>query len=191
MKLIVGLGNPGRQYTGTRHNVGFDIAGRLVDGALGRPRLRRRFGGELAEAEYEGRSVAVLTPLTFMNASGASVRQAVDFFQLDPASDELLVICDDMNLPVGRLRFRGNGSAGGQKGLADIIAKLGTDHFSRLRFGVDRPPPGWEVVDHVLSKFPAQVRGSVDEAIDLATEGALQWLVHGVAFCMNRYNAAN
>ena len=190
MKLIVGLGNPGRQYAGTRHNVGFEIVAKLVDPILGRPRVRNRFGGELAEANYEGQSVAVLCPLTFMNASGGSVRQAVDFFRIDPANDELLVICDDMNLPTGRLRFRCNGSAGGQKGLGDIIAKLGTDQFSRLRFGIDRPPPGREVVDYVLSPFPAQVRGSVDTAIDVATEATLQWLVHGVAFCMNRYNAA-
>lgn len=190
MKLIVGLGNPGGKYVGTRHNIGFVVAGKLIDPLLGRPRVRKRFGGELAEADYEGQRVAVLLPETFMNASGASVRQAVDFYRVDPAGDELLVICDDMNLPVGRLRFRSGGSAGGQKGLADIVAKLGGDQFSRLRFGIDRPPPQMEVVDFVLSRFSAQERGVVDEAVDVATEAVLQWVVHGVAFCMNRYNAA-
>lgn len=190
MKLIVGLGNPGGKYVGTRHNIGFVIAGKLIDPLLGRPRVRKRFGGELAEADYEGQRVAVLLPETFMNASGVSVRQAVDFYRVDPAGDELLVICDDMNLPVGRLRFRSGGSAGGQKGLADIVAKLGGDQFSRLRFGIDRPPPQMEVVDFVLSRFSAQERGVVDEAVDVATEAVLQWVVHGVAFCMNRYNAA-
>ncbi len=190
MKLIVGLGNPGNKYVGTRHNIGFVVAGKLVDPLLGRPRVRKRFGGELAEAEYEGQRVAVLLPETFMNASGTSVRQAVDFYQVDPRGDELIVICDDMNLPVGRLRFRSGGSAGGQKGLADIAAKLGGDQFSRLRFGIDRPPPHMEVVDFVLSRFSAQDRGVVDQATDVATEAVLQWVVHGVAFCMNRYNAS-
>lgn len=190
MKLIVGLGNPGNKYVGTRHNIGFVVAGKLVDPLLGRPRVRKRFGGELAEAEYEGQRLAVLLPETFMNASGTSVRQAVDFYQVDPAGDELLVICDDMNLPVGRLRFRSGGSAGGQKGLADIAAKLGSVQFSRLRFGIDRPPPHMEVVDFVLSRFSAQDRGVVEQATDVATEAVLQWVVHGVAFCMNRYNAS-
>lgn len=191
MKLIVGLGNPGGKYVGTRHNIGFVVAGKLIDPLLGRPRIRKRFGGELAEADYAGQRVAVLLPETFMNASGSSVRQAVDFYRVDPAGDELLVICDDMNLPVGRLRFRRGGSAGGQKGLADIVAKLGGDQFSRLRFGIDRPSPHMEVVDFVLSRFSAQERGVVDEAVDVATEAVLQWVVHGVAFCMNRYNAAS
>lgn len=191
MKLIVGLGNPGSKYVGTRHNIGFVVAGKLIDPLLGRPRIRKRFGGELAEAEYAGQRVAVLLPETFMNASGTSVRQAVDFYRVDPAGDELLVICDDMNLPVGRLRFRRGGSAGGQKGLADIVAKLAGDQFSRLRFGIDRPSPHMEVVDFVLSRFSAQERGVVDEAVDVATEAVLQWVVHGVAFCMNRYNAAS
>jgi PTH1 family peptidyl-tRNA hydrolase len=191
VKLIVGLGNPGSKYVGTRHNIGFVVAGKLIDPLLGSPRVRKRFGGELAEADYEGQRVAVLLPETFMNASGASVRQAVDFYRVDPAGDELLVICDDMNLPVGRLRFRRGGSAGGQKGLADIVAKLGGDQFSRLRFGIDRPSPHMEVVDFVLSRFSAQERGVVDEAVDVATEAVLQWIVHGVAFCMNRYNAAS
>lgn len=190
MKLVVGLGNPGNKYVGTRHNIGFVVAGKLIDPLLGRPRVRKRFGGELAEAEYEGQRVAVLLPETFMNASGTSVRQAVDFYRVDPAGDELLVICDDMNLPVGRLRFRSSGSAGGQKGLADIVAKLGGDQFSRLRFGIDRPPPQMEVVDFVLSRFSAQDRGVVEHATDIATEAVLQWLIHGVAFCMNRYNAS-
>lgn len=191
MKLIVGLGNPGSKYVGTRHNIGFVVAGKLIDPLLGRPRIRKRFGGELAEADCAGQRVAVLLPETFMNASGTSVRQAVDFYRVDPAGDELLVICDDMNLPVGRLRFRRGGSAGGQKGLADIVAKLGGDQFSRLRFGIDRPSPHMEVVDFVLSRFSAQERGVVDEAVDVATEAVLQWVVHGVAFCMNRYNAAS
>lgn len=189
MKLIVGLGNPGRKYQETRHNVGFEIATSLM-GPLGNPSIKKRFDGEAAEAVYQGGKVVVLCPDTFMNASGTSVRKAVDFYKLDLANDELLVICDDMNLALGRLRFRKDGSAGGQKGLADIMAKLGTTQFSRLRFGIDRPPPQMEVVDFVLSKFAAQQRKVVDDAIGLAAGAVLQWVVSGVAYCMNQYNAA-
>jgi len=189
MKLIVGLGNPGRKYRETRHNVGFEVAASLM-GPLGNPSIKKRFDGEVAEAVYQGEKVVVLCPDTFMNASGTSVRKAVDFYKLDLDSDDLLVICDDMNLPLGRLRFRKDGSAGGQKGLADIIAKLGTTQFSRLRFGIDRPPPQMEVVDFVLSKFTAQHRKVVDDAIGLAAGAVLQWVVSGVAHCMNQYNAA-
>lgn len=189
MKLIVGLGNPGRKYQETRHNVGFEIAASLL-GPLGGPVVRKRFDGDVAEVIYQGEKVVVLCPETYMNASGSSVRKAVDFFKLDPGSDELLVICDDMNLALGRLRFRKGGSAGGQKGLADIIAKLGTDQFSRLRFGIDRPPPQMEVVDFVLSRFSAQHRKVVDGAIGLAVVAVLHWVTNGVVHCMNQYNAA-
>ncbi|HBJ37155.1 MAG TPA: aminoacyl-tRNA hydrolase [Planctomycetaceae bacterium] len=190
MKLIVGLGNPGRKYQETRHNIGFEIASALM-GPLGSPSIKKRFDGETAEAIYQGQKVLVLCPDTYMNASGTSVRKAVDFFKLDPSGDELLVVCDDLNLPLGRLRFRKEGSAGGQKGLADIIAKLGTNHFSRLRFGIDRPPAEIEVIDFVLSKFAAQHRKVVDDAIGLAVCAALQWVVSGVSHCMNQYNAAS
>jgi PTH1 family peptidyl-tRNA hydrolase len=190
MKLIVGLGNPGRKYQETRHNVGFEIAAGLM-GPLGGPSVKKRFDGEVAEAVYQGEKVVVLCPETYMNASGSSVRKAIDFFKLDPGDDQLLVICDDMNLALGRLRFRKGGSAGGQKGLADIIAMLGTDQFSRLRFGIDRPPPQMEVVDFVLSKFTAQHRKVVDDAIGLATVAVLQWVTSGVAHCMNQYNGVS
>jgi peptidyl-tRNA hydrolase, PTH1 family len=188
MKLVVGLGNPGRKYQDTRHNIGFDVAARLVS-LLGSPAVKSRFSGGLAEAVYDGVKIAVLCPETYMNASGSSVRKAIDFYKLDPAADDLLVICDDMNLAAGRLRFRPSGSAGGQKGLADIINQLGTDQFSRLRIGIDRPPPPMEVVDFVLSKFPAQQRKMIDEAIDLAAGAVLQWSISGVQQCMNQYNA--
>jgi peptidyl-tRNA hydrolase, PTH1 family len=188
MKLVVGLGNPGRKYQETRHNIGFEVAARLVV-LLGSPSVKNRFSGQVAEAVYAGEKIVVLCPETYMNASGSSVRQAIDFYKLDPAGDNLLVICDDMNLPAGRLRCRPSGSAGGQKGLADIINQLGTDQFSRLRIGIDRPPPAMEVVDFVLSKFPAQQRKLIAETIDLAAGATLQWTVSGVKHCMNQYNA--
>ncbi len=190
MKLIVGLGNPGRKYEGTRHNVGFEIA-RVLAASLGKPAVKRRFDGEVAEAVYQGQKLMLLCPETYMNASGTSVRKAVDFYKLEVAADDLLVVCDDLNLSLGRLRFRANGSAGGQKGLADIIAKLGTDQFSRLRFGIDRPGPQDEVVDYVLGRFPAQHQSAVNAAIELAAGAALHWVVSGIAHCMNQFNASS
>jgi peptidyl-tRNA hydrolase, PTH1 family len=188
MKLLVGLGNPGRKYQDTRHNIGFDVAARVTS-LLGGPAAKSRFGGQFAEAVYQGEKVLVLCPETYMNASGSSVRQAVDFYKLDLQDDQLLVVCDDMNLPAGQLRFRPGGSAGGQKGLADIINQLGTDQFSRLRIGIDRPPPQMEVVDFVLSKFSAQQRDTMSRAVELAAGAALQWVVSDVKTCMNQYNA--
>ncbi len=189
MKLVVGLGNPGRKYQQTRHNIGFEIVGRLL-APLGSGAAKKRFSGEFAEGRYQGHKVAVLCPETYMNASGSSVRQAIDFYKLDPTADDVLVVCDDLNLTTGRLRFRPGGSAGGQKGLADIIAKLETDQFSRLRFGIDRPPDGIEVVDFVLQRFSAQQQKSVEESIERAVGGVLEWVVSGVNRCMNLYNAA-
>lgn len=190
MKLIVGLGNPGRKYESTRHNIGFEIA-RVLATSLGNPTVKRRFDGEVAEAVYQGQKILLLCPETYMNASGTSVRKAVDFYKLDAAADELLVICDDLNLPLGRLRFRAQGTAGGQKGLADIINKLGTDQFSRLRFGIERPGPHQDVVQFVLGRFPAQVQSQVQAAVELAVAVVLQWVVSGVAHCMNQFNAAS
>ncbi len=140
MKLIVGLGNPGRKYEQTRHNVGFIVAAKLAAmTAAGQPKVK--FEGELAEASIAGQKVAILCPQTYMNASGRSVRKAVDFYKLD--LENVLVICDDLNLPSGRLRIRASGSAGGQNGIKDIIRHLGSESFPRLRGGLGRPPAGW------------------------------------------------
>src|SRR4051794_30495752 len=133
-KLVVGLGNPGSKYDGTRHNIGFELVDRLARGGSG-VSYSRRFDGLLAEVEIDFRRVLLLKPQTFMNLSGRSVRQAIQFYKLDPAID-LLVICDDLNLPLGKLRIRPSGSDGGQKGLRDITAQLGSDVYSRLRMGI-------------------------------------------------------
>jgi PTH1 family peptidyl-tRNA hydrolase len=151
-KLIVGLGNPGRQYASTRHNVGFEVAGQLAT-RYGGSRPRGRFHGETVEIEIEGRRAMVLCPHTYMNRSGLSVAEASSFFKLHPA--DLLIICDDFHLPLGKLRFRARGSSGGQKGLQDILRCLATDELARLRFGIGTPPEGWDVADYVLSRFAA------------------------------------
>lgn len=186
MKLIVGLGNPGRKYEQTRHNVGFVVAAKVA-ALIGAGASRTRFEGELAEANLEGEKVVVLWPHTYMNASGKSVRKACDFYKLTPG--DLLVICDDLNLPTGRLRIRATGSAGGQKGIADIIRHLGTDEFPRMRIGIDRPPQGWEASDYVLGKFNKDEQDMIEASMTDAAHAAIEWVRGGIGPVMNRYNA--
>src|SRR4051794_8181062 len=132
MKLVVGLGNPGSKYEATRHNIGFEVLDRLAEGGPG-ARFTRKFDGLLAEAEIDFHRVLLLKPQTFMNLSGRCVGQVVRFYKLDLT--DLLVVCDDLNLPLGKLRVRGGGSDGGQKRLRDITAQLGTEEYARLRIG--------------------------------------------------------
>ena len=133
MKLIVGLGNPGRKYEGTRHNVGYEVLRRLAE-RFGSGSPRTRFQGETVDAELAGDKVLLLCPRTYMNLSGSSVQPARDFYKLE--NSELLIVCDDFNLPISKIRLRVAGSAGGQKGLADIIRRLGSDEVPRLRVGI-------------------------------------------------------
>ncbi len=184
-KLVVGLGNPGRKYAGTRHNVGFevvsDVGGRFSDQIA-----RNKFQGEVFDADIHGVRVTLLRPHTFMNLSGTSVQAAMSFYKL-PLS-ELLVVCDDFALPLAKLRFRAKGSAGGQKGLADVIRKLGSDQFARLRIGIGTPPENWDVSDFVLSRFDPGEATEMEETIRRAARGVADWVVHGTAHCMNEYN---
>lgn len=185
MKLVVGLGNPGRKYQQTRHNVGFVAASKLA-AAIGASQVKVKFEGELAEGIFQADKLCVLCPQTFMNASGRSVRKAVDFYKLSP--DSVLVICDDMNLETGRLRLRACGSAGGQKGIADIIRHLETESFPRLRVGIGRPPGGWDAADYVLGKLTSDEQTEIDLATTLAADAALLWAARGIGEAMNRYN---
>lgn len=186
MKLIVGLGNPGRKYAATRHNVGFSVVETLAH-RFGLGRARAKFRGETVEVNIHGRRGLLLCPHTFMNRSGVSVLEARDFFKVDHA--DVLIICDDFNLPLGRLRCRAKGSSGGQKGLQDIIRSLGTDQVSRLRVGIGAPPNGWDVADYVLSKFTSEELPLVQQAIARTADAAADWIQHGIQVCMNRYNA--
>lgn len=189
MKLIVGLGNPGRRYEQSRHNIGFMVAASVAK-QIGAGSVKSRFSGEVVEGAAEGASaekLVVLFPQTYMNASGKSVRKACDFYKLIP--EQVLVVCDDLDLPSGRLRFRASGSAGGQKGLADIIRHLGTDQVARLRIGIDRPPAGWDPAEYVLGKFVPEEQEKIELVISLAARAALDWSTQGIGFVMNRYNA--
>jgi PTH1 family peptidyl-tRNA hydrolase len=185
MKLVVGLGNPGRRYQGTRHNVGYWVLAELAK-RYGTSPPRDRFRGEVVEADLAGQSALLLSPTTFMNLSGASVAEAVRFYKV-PCGD-LLVLCDDLNLPVGKLRLRAGGSSGGQKGLDDIIARLGTEEFPRLRIGIGAAPAGWDWADYVLSKFAPVELPLMEEAVALAADAAAAWARDGLEACMNRYN---
>lgn len=186
LKLVVGLGNPGTKYQGTRHNVGFEVVDRLADGGP-RPTFSRKFDGLVAEAEIDFRRVLLLKPETFMNLSGRSVAQALRFYKLGPA--DLLVVCDDLSLPLGKLRIRPGGSDGGQKGLRDIIAHLGTDQFTRLRIGIGERGE-IDAADYVLSRFRSAERPIIDDALILATQAVAVWVTQGTDAAMNRFNGA-
>jgi len=187
MKLIVGLGNPGRKYVGTRHNIGWEVLAELArQFGLGSPRAK--FRGELVEASIRGEKALLLCPHTYMNQSGASVQPARDFYKIE--NTDLIVVCDDFNLPLARLRFRAKGSSGGQRGLDDVIRRLGADEFQRLRIGIGSPPPEWDVADYVLSRFDKQERKEMDHAVSTAAGALADWVGEGVDHCMNHYNAS-
>jgi peptidyl-tRNA hydrolase, PTH1 family len=185
MKLIVGLGNPGKKYEETRHNVGYRVLDRLA-ARFGDGQTRNKFEGRVMEAAIGGQRALLLWPETFMNLSGESVGPAMEFYKLDLA--DLLVVCDDFNLPLGRLRFRREGSAGGQNGLADVIRRLGKESFPRLRLGVGPVPERWDAVDFVLGRFEAAERDAADEVLARAAEAVECWVAEGIEVGMNRYN---
>jgi PTH1 family peptidyl-tRNA hydrolase len=186
VKLVVGLGNPGRKYEGTRHNVGFAVLGELVRRHRC-PRPKTNFQGEITEAEFNGQKILLLWPHTFMNLSGSSVLAARDFYKVETA--EVLIVCDDFNLPLGKLRFRGEGSSGGQKGLADVLERLGTQAVPRLRIGVGPAPPNWDPADFVLSRFTKEELPIIEITLSRAADAVQDWISDGIANCMNKYNA--
>ena len=186
MKLIGGLGNPGRKYQQTRHNVGFEVID-LLSRRYDLGRAKKKFKGKLNEAAIGGQNVLLLKPETFMNLSGSSVQLVRDFFQI--SNDDLLVVCDDFNLPLGQLRFRRGGSAGGQKGLSDILRLAGANDISRLRIGIGNPPAGWDVADYVLSQFRSDETQLISQAISKAVNGVADWVENDIGYCMNRYNS--
>ncbi len=185
MKLLVGLGNPGKRYDGTRHNIGFVVIDRLA-AAPGIGSFQDRFDAEVAEWHEAGDKILLMKPQTFMNLSGRAVREAVDFYQID--QKDLLVICDDMALPLGKLRFRARGTHGGHNGLRDIQQHLGSTEYSRLRIGVDVPDGEKDAVDHVLGKFKPSEKPAIEDALQLAVQAAALWVGQGIQKCMNQYN---
>ena len=185
MKLIVGLGNPGRSYEGTRHNVCFDVLA-ILAGRAGSPVKRHRFQGEVAQVTLRGSSALLLWPLTWMNLSGSSVLAAHDFYKIDHAN--ILVICDDFQLPLGTIRLRGSGSGGGQNGLANVLTRLGTTAIPRLRIGIGPVAPGWKTADFVLGKFASHERDDAEIVLQRAADAAEEWVALGLDAAMNRFN---
>lgn len=185
MKLIAGLGNPGRKYEGTRHNIGYAVLGALSR-RLGAVRPKERFQADVVEGELGGHRLLLLAPRTYMNLSGTSVLAARDFYKIP--DDQLLVVCDDLNLPLGKLRFRARGTSGGQKGLADVIRRLGTEEFARLRIGIGSPPEGWDPADFVLAHFVPDEVPVIRDAVERAAGAVEEWIGSGIEHCMNRYN---
>jgi len=182
---VVGLGNPGKRYEGTRHNVGFEVLDVLADRA-GNPARRQRFQGEFCQATIRGSAVLLLWPLTWMNLSGGSVRAARDFYKIDHA--DILVICDDFQLPLTAIRIRPRGSSGGQKGLADILKQLGDQAIPRLRVGIGPVPSSRDPADFVLARFTTAERPEAEASLTRAADAAEAWATLGIEAAMNRYN---
>lgn len=183
-RLIIGLGNPGAQYEGTRHNVGFEVVEALA--AQADLALAHEAEALVGWGRHRGCSFGVAMPLTYMNRSGQSVRKLMGRHGLTPA--DLLVVYDDLNLEPGRLRLRPQGSAGGHNGLQDIIDRLGTREVARLRIGIGDDFRRGRQVDYVLEPFSAEQRPLIDEAVVKAQEAALTFACQGLDIAMNRYN---
>lgn len=186
MKLIVGLGNPGPEYDKTRHNVGFVVLDRLARRYAPGAVARSKFHGAAIDAAIGEEKVILLKPLTYMNRSGLSVSEAVNFYKLDPAAD-LLVLVDDIALPCGVIRLRPEGSAGGHNGLADIEQKLGVTRYARLRIGIDSRGQIPQK-EYVLGRFRDDQWPLVDAAMNDAVDAAACWCVKGINEAMNRFN---
>lgn len=186
LRLVVGLGNPGPEYEGTRHNVGFDLVDRLAKERGLKWEKEHKFRAKVCRDD-EG--VIFAKPLTFMNLSGNSVARIALKQGLEPS--QILVVYDDTALPVGGLRFRANGSAGGHNGIKSLLATLGTEEFPRLRIGVGAAPAGEVLSDHVLSPFPPEERVEIEKVLEIAAEGVNCALSAGLDAAMNRYNRRN
>lgn len=186
MKLIVGLGNPGMEYAATRHNAGFmavDLLAQRV--APGEP-SRSKFNAATVEGRIGGERALLIKPLGYMNRSGGPVQEWMRFHKAGP--EDLLVIVDDIALPVGQIRLRASGGTGGHNGLRDIDRALGGAAYARCRVGVGGVPPGWRQDDWVLSRFGEQERGEVGRAVREAAEAAEVWATRGIEAAMNRFN---
>lgn len=185
LRVIVGLGNPGLRYAQTRHNLGFWVIDRLSE-RLEIPLTKHKFGAKYGDGLVRGQRLMLVKPQSFMNRSGRPVADIVNFYQLE--LDHLLVVYDDMDLAPGFLRVKGSGSAGGHKGMADIIQQLGSDAFPRLRVGVGQPPPFLSAADYVLQGIDGADTKILEEAATRAAQAAEMWLQEDILSVMNLYN---
>lgn len=187
MYIIAGLGNPGREYVGTRHNVGFLVLEKLA-AKENISVLEKKHKAIIGKGVVAGQKCILARPQTYMNLSGESIRQMLDYYKIDETS-ELIVISDDISLDPGQIRIRKKGSAGGHNGLKNIIAHLGHDSFIRVKIGVGEKPKGWDLADYVLGRFSASDREAVEEAADRAVEAIRVILSEGADAAMNQFNS--
>lgn len=185
MKVIVGLGNPGKNYEDTRHNVGFKVIDHLSK-SLSISLDSQKFKGIVGMGTVQGEKVFLLKPLTYMNLSGESVRPLLDFYKLTP--DDLVVIYDDLDLPAGKIRLRQKGGAGGHNGIKSMIQHLGTQEFNRVRIGIDRPKNGMAITDYVLGKFTDEESTDIDKSIEDASKACEKWITDPFLEVMNVFN---
>jgi len=185
MWLVAGLGNPGRQYGGNRHNAGFMIVDQILRRVDAQP-PRARMGAEISEASVGGSKVILCKPMEFMNVSGAAIGRAAGFWKIP--SRQILVIHDDMDLDFGRMKLVEGGGTGGHNGLRSIVSTLGTEAFCRLRFGIGRPPPHWEGADFVLADFTNQERQILADLVEEAADASQAIVKDGLVVAMNKFN---
>lgn len=185
MKLIVGLGNPGKEYENTRHNCGFMVIDEVAK-ALAVRIDQKKYKGLYVKTKYKGEDVVLLKPQTYMNLSGESIRQCMDFFKLN--NEDIIVIYDDLDMPTGKLRLRDKGSAGGHNGIKSTIQHLNGQDFKRIRVGIDRHPY-IKVVDYVLGKFGKDEQDAITKGICLAKDAVLLYLEKDFIAAMNQYNS--
>ncbi|MBQ7954499.1 MAG: aminoacyl-tRNA hydrolase [Lachnospiraceae bacterium] len=189
MYIIVGLGNPGKDYAGTRHNIGFDVIETLAQRA-NISVIEKKHKAMIGKGYIEGQKVVLVKPQTFMNLSGESVREVVDYYKIDE-TEELIVISDDISLEPGQLRIRKKGSAGGHNGLKNIIAHLGHDEFQRVKMGVGEKPKGYDLADYVLGHFTGDEKKVMEKAAAEAADAIVMMMMEGVEPAMNKYNKKN
>lgn len=185
MKIIVGLGNPTREYEGTRHNVGFSVIYNISD-AYGIKVDTKKHKALIGKGVIEGEKVILAMPMTYMNLSGESVRELIDYYKCDV--DDLIVIYDDISLDVGKLRIRGKGSAGGHNGIKNIISHLGTQEFARIKVGVGEKPKHMDLADYVLGKFNKDEQVLIRDASDRARQAVVSMITESIDTAMNKFN---
>lgn len=185
MKMIIGLGNPGKQYEATRHNIGFRVIDELVD-RLDAPAMVSKFNGIYTIVHRPEGKVMLVKPLTYMNLSGECVRPLMDYFNI--AVQDIVVLYDDLDLAPGTIRLRQKGSAGGQNGMKSVIAHLGTNEFNRIRIGIGRPTPGMKVPDYVLSPFSKDEKPVMEEIIEKSASACVAWFTKPFLEVMNDFN---
>ena len=185
MKILVGLGNPGEEYSNTRHNVGFMAIDALAK-QFNVTNWKSKFEAQIADIRFGEEQIILVKPQTYMNLSGNAVGQIMRWYKVD--ADSVIAIYDDMDIPIGTAKLKQRGSSGGHRGVESLLVNIGKEEFARVRIGIGRPPAGWTVVDHVLAKFSKEERASIDEIIKKLIPAIECIVKQGIDKAMNRYS---